>query len=80
MDHARVVFPVPESVQMKFSTTGPAAWQTVDVDELVIAGTEGAAPEYVLVKAGTRVRAFAKFAPVAIEVVLRAIADGNVCP
>jgi hypothetical protein len=79
MDSARLVFHQPEFVRMKFSTKGPTAWRTVAIDELIIAASGESGPAYVLVKANSRVRAFSKYSPAAIDGVLRAISEGGIC-
>lgn len=79
MDGARLVFHKPELVRMKFSNKGPAAWHTVAIDELIIVAPDGSRPTYVLVRSGSRVRAFSKYSPLAIGGVLRAISEGSIC-
>lgn len=80
MDRARLVFRHPELVRMKFSTKGPATWRTIAIDELIIAAPGGSGPAYVLVKSNSRVRAFSKYSPSAIDGALRAISDDRICP
>lgn len=79
IDHARIVFLNPESVRMKFSTRGPATWHTVSIDELLIVNPGDSGPDYVLVRSGSRLRAFSKFSPAAISGVVRAITAGAIC-
>ena len=60
------------------STTGPAREQPVDFSELIIPINPTRLPDYILVRSGDRVRAFAKFdrGILDLQAVLRRLVPG----
>ena len=59
--HLHVTFTPPRTVSFKFSTTGPAVMQEVQVAEILMRMGGDQWPEYILVREGDTVRAFAKY-------------------
>lgn len=60
--HLYVTFAPPRPVRFRFSTTGPAAQQEIQVTEMMIR-IVGEWPDYILVRERDTVRAFSKYGP-----------------
>jgi hypothetical protein len=59
--HLHITFTPQRTVSFKFSTMGPAVMQEVQVAEILIRMGGDQWPEYILVREGGKVRAFAKY-------------------
>lgn len=59
--NTHVIFAEPREFSITFSTTGPSKTQEVTVKEILIPVSHDRSPDYILVRANPRVRAFAKY-------------------
>ena len=59
--HLHVTFTPARTVSFRFSTTGPAVMREVEVAEILMRMVGDQWPEYILVRQGGTVRAFAKY-------------------
>lgn len=73
--HLYVTFTPPRSVRFRFSTTGPAVEEELQVTEMMMR-IVGEWPDYILVRARGTVRAFSKYGPREAEALRDALRMG----